>query len=241
MKLKEIFKDLSGGKILDVGTGVGNFIPVFQECFKDYTEIVGIDTRDAILEKARGSFNRNNISFVNMDASNMGFQDNSFDTVCLSNTLHHLPNMNEVLKEMKRVLKPGGYFIINEMFCDNQTEKQMSHVNIHHFQCDLDTLMGICHNRTYKKQEIVDITEKLGLTLSGIFEHNTHEEQLEESNEDKEKQILDEIFSNMDKKVELIKEYTEYADFKNRIEELKNTLYDNGFFTATALVVLGRK
>lgn len=241
MDFRKIFEGEFGGRILDVGTGFGNFIPILRECFGSYREIVGIDSREAPLIKAREKFKEDNIKFVLMDAGKMEFEDNSFDTVSISNTLHHLPDMNLVLNEMKRVVKPGGLFIINEMFCDNQTEKQMSHVNVHHFQCDIDTLLGICHNRTYKRQEIINIARSLDLSIAGIFEHNTHEEQLQESDIDEEKRILDDIFEAMENKLEQIKGLKQYDDFRNRLNELKSTLYDKGFFTATNLIVIGRK
>lgn len=241
MELKGIFKGISGGRILDVGTGVGNFIAMLQDCFSSYTEIVGIDSREASLIKARDKFKQDNIKFVMMNAGKMEFQNESFDTVCISNTLHHVSDMKSILEEMKRVLIPGGLFIINEMFCDNQTEKQMSHVNLHHFQCDIDTLLGICHNRTLKKQEIIDIAKDLGIDIIGIYEHNTHEEQLKESDEGEEKKILDDIFSAMGNKLEEINKFKQYDEFKNRLEELKDTLYDKGFFTATNLIVIGKK
>lgn len=241
MNINEILGNLSGGKILDVGTGVGNFVPVLQECFSSYNEITGIDSREAPLDKAREKYNKHNINFLLMDGANMEFEDASFDTVCISNTLHHLPQVEPVLKEMKRVLKPGGYFIINEMFCDNQTEKQMSHVDIHHFQCDIDTLLGICHNRTFKKQEIINGMEKLGLKIMGIYEYNTHQEQLKEANEEEEKKILDEIFPAMENKLEQIKGLKQYEEFRNRLGVLKSNLYAKGFFTATNLIVIGEK
>lgn len=241
MELRDIFENISGGRVLDVGTGVGNFIPILQECLSSYSEIVGIDSRETALVKARDKFKQDNIRFVMMDASKMEFQNGNFDTVCISNTLHHLPDSKSILEEMKRVLISGGLFIINEMFCDNQTEKQISHVNLHHFQCDLDTLQGICHNRTFKKQEIIDIAKNLGIDIIGIYEHNTHEEQLKESDEVEEKMILDDIFFSMGNKLEQINGMKQYDEFKSRLEKLKATLYDKGFFTATNLIIIGKK
>lgn len=241
MNLKEIFQGVSGGKILDVGTGIGDFVDILQECLSDYSEIVGIDTGEAALARARDHFKQNDIKFLLMDAGKMEFEDNSFDTVCMSNTLHHLSDINIVLNEMKRVVKPGGLFIINEMFCDNQTERQMSHVNVHHFQCDVDTLLGRCHNRTYRKQEIIDIVNNLGLSITGMYEHNTHEEQLKEADYNQEKKKLDEIFPALENRLEHIKGLKQYDELKNRLDELKSTLYDKGIFSATNLMIICRK
>jgi ubiquinone/menaquinone biosynthesis C-methylase UbiE len=54
----------------------------------------------------------------------MEFESGSIDLVSLSNTLHHLPIKEKVLSGIKRVLKPRGIVLINEMICNNQSEKQ---------------------------------------------------------------------------------------------------------------------
>lgn len=239
--MKSKLGQISGGKILDVGTGDGSFIPVFTETFKEYTEIIGIDNSEKAINTAEKTFKNDNIKFIKMDAEKMDFRDNSFDTVCISNTLHHLPNMNQVLKEMVRVLKPGGLFIIGEMFCDNQSEKQLSHVYIHHFCGEIDTLLGNYHAKTYKRQEIIDIAKKVGISIEDTFEYNTVEEQEADTNEEEEKEILDSCFNSMDKYVEKIKDLPQYNDMKIRISELRGKLYNVGFLGATELVVLGRK
>ena len=46
-----------------------------------------------------------------MNAENLQFEDESFDTVCIPHSLHHLASINKVLAEMKRVLKKYGNFI----------------------------------------------------------------------------------------------------------------------------------
>lgn len=151
---------ISGGKILDVGTGNGCFIETFTEMFKDYNEIIGIDSSDKGFKAAKETFNQDNIKFIQIDASKMDFANNSMDTVCISNTLHHLSNMENVLEEMLRVLKPGGIFIINEMFCDNQSKKQLAHVYIHHLFGKIDSLTGNYHANTFQRQEIIDAAKR---------------------------------------------------------------------------------
>lgn len=235
------FRQISGGKILDVGTGSGSFIPTFTELFKDYTEIIGIDSSEKAINAAKQTFKQDNIRFIQMDAAHMDFEDNCMDTVSISNTLHHLSNMNEVLKEMLRVLKPGGLFIINEMFSDNQSEKQLSHVYVHHLFGEIDTLLGNYHAKTFKKQEIINIANKIGINVEDTFEYGTHAEQEEHPNAEEEKETLDDVFSSMDIYVEKIKGKPEYENIKSRIKELKGKLYSVGIYGATELVVLGRK
>ncbi len=242
--IQESFGKLSGGKILDVGTGRGWFVRLLKENLKNYDEIIGIDIRENVLEIAREKFGAENIKFGNMDATKLEFADNSIDTVSISNTLHHLPVdlLEKILIEMKRVLKPKGHFIIQEMFCDNQSEKQQSHVLLHHLQGEMDTLLGICHRETYKRHEIIDVAKGLGLEVIDEFEYNTHEDHKEVGDLQKEKETLDNIFEALEVNVlHKLKGHEKYDYYKNRINELKETLYDIGFFTATELVVIAKK
>lgn len=239
--LEDKFSKISGGRILDVGTGGGSFIPMFTDLFKEYTEIIGIDSNEKAIKMAQESFRQENIRFICMDAAKMSFEDGSMDTVCISNTLHHLPNYEEVLKEMYRVLKPGGLFIINEMFCDNQTKKQLSHVYIHHLCAEIDTIVGNYHGSTFKKQEIIYIAKQVGINVEDIFEYSTAEEQQAELNADEEREILDSCFDAMDKSLERIKGTKQYTSIKNRVNSLRQRLYEVGFMSATELVILGRK
>jgi len=50
--------------------------------------------------------------FTVMNAESLKFGDGCFDTVCVANSLHHFENVDRALSEMKRVLKPGGLFIV---------------------------------------------------------------------------------------------------------------------------------
>lgn len=236
-QLKERLNKISGGRVLDVGSGVGEFISILKDELKDYSEIIGIDNYDKALETAQNRFKEENIKMMKMDAEKIQFQDNSIDTVCISNTLHHLPNINKVFQEMKRVLKPGGTFIINEMFCDNQSEKQLTHVYLHHFGADIDTLTGRwCHNRTFKKQEIMNIANKEGIKILDSLEYTYNEEETEEEELKKE---LESISQVVDKRVESIKKLPQYEEYKDKGEEIKERLYEIGLAGATELMIIG--
>lgn len=238
---REVLKSFYLGKVLDVGTGTGSFVPIIKGFFGGYREITGIDTLEKGLQRGRESFKDENIRFVNMDGSHTIFENGEFDTVCISNTLHHLEDISGVLLEMKRVLKPGGLFLINEMFSDNQSEKQMSHIHIHHLHGELDTLLGICHRPTYTKNEIIQIAEREGLKLEVLVEYNTHEEQLEGENLEEEIKIIEASIESAEKKLEALKEHGRYNEIADRIKELKESLCKTGFFGATELLIIGRK
>lgn len=102
-----------GKSVLDVATGTGSLA---IELGKKAESVVGIDLSDKILAVARRKCNSNNVSFRQMDASQMDFEDDSFDVVTISLGLHDMPLeiRSAVLKESKRVLKPNGRLYILE-------------------------------------------------------------------------------------------------------------------------------
>jgi ubiquinone/menaquinone biosynthesis C-methylase UbiE len=162
---------ISGGRILDVGTGSGDFIDTLMKTLKSYDFFVGIEISGKELESAKKRFEGQPVEFLEMDAKCLKFEDDSFDTVCVSYTLHHLQNIDKVLAEMKRVLKPGGYFVVQEEFSDGeQNEAQKTHMLQHHWGSEIDSLLGIIHNKTLTRQGIKDLVRSLRLSELEIFE-----------------------------------------------------------------------
>lgn len=241
-KLKKILIGESKNlKVLDVGTGVGFFIEVLQESLPGYISIIGIDTNKEVLNKAAEKYKDNKIKFMYMDGENIEFENNSIDVISVSNTLHHLPNKEKVLSEIKRVLKPKGIIIINEMISDNQSEKQLSHVKLHHLQGEIDTFIGMCHSRTFTVEELIKIVDSLNLEKVDMFQYNTHEEQEKNENLEQEKEILNQCFQALESKIEKISNVEQHDRYLKILEKFRNELYNIGFFTATELVIVCRK
>ncbi len=144
--------ELSGKKkILDIATGSGGFVHLLTSEFDDYNTIIGIDNNSKSIEMASKYFTDERVKFENMDAKSLDFEKGQFDVVSLSNSLHHFSNIDVIIGEMERVLKPGGILIFNEMYKDNQDAKQMTHVLMHHFWADIDKKLGLPHNETFKR------------------------------------------------------------------------------------------
>jgi demethylmenaquinone methyltransferase/2-methoxy-6-polyprenyl-1,4-benzoquinol methylase len=103
-----------GGKyVLDVATGTGSLA---IELGKKAEKVVGIDLSDKMLAVAKRKSKAENVTFLQMDASQMKFEDGTFDIVTISLGLHDMPLevRTDVLKESKRVLKPNGKLFILE-------------------------------------------------------------------------------------------------------------------------------
>jgi ubiquinone/menaquinone biosynthesis C-methylase UbiE len=146
----DILNTIQGGKILDVATGRGGFIPFLLENIQKIEEIIAIDN-NARGEVAFQAFKDQPVHFQVMDAANLDFEAETFDTVCIANSLHHMADLPAVLAEMLRVLKTGGTFLVYEMYRDGQQETQLTHVHLHHWWAAIDTGMGIPHNETYTR------------------------------------------------------------------------------------------
>lgn len=241
-KLKKILSGKSKNlKVLDVGTGLGDFIEVLKESLPGYSSIIGIDTEQGTVDKAIEKNIDRRIEFMRMSGENIEFEDNSIDVISISNTLHHLPNKEKVLREIKRVVKQNGIIIINEMISDNQSEKQLSHVAVHHLQGELDTLFGRCHNKTFTLQELVKLVENLNLEKVDMFQYNTHEEQENSENLEEEKEILDQCFKALEAKINKISDLKQREEYLETLERLRNKLYNIGIFGATEVMFICRK
>jgi ubiquinone/menaquinone biosynthesis C-methylase UbiE len=160
---EELFSDIDGGRVLDVATGEGGYIPVLRSYLGSFTHITGLDMKQLLLRKAQKKLDIERIEFTQMNAEHLGFETKTLDTVNIAASLHHLENVRRVLAEMKRVLKPGGKFILTEMHRDGGTEEQFTAIRIHHWAAAVDTSLGILHDRTFARQEIIDFVDELNL------------------------------------------------------------------------------
>ena len=101
-------KDL---KVLEIGCGLGTDGAQFARAGADYT---GIDLTDAAVDLARKRFDLFQLTgtFRVADAEGLDFPDNSFDVVYSHGVLHHTPDTAGAIKEVHRVLKPGGRAVV---------------------------------------------------------------------------------------------------------------------------------
>lgn len=171
IEIRKKLGGISGGRILDVATGSGDFINTLMKMLKNYDCFIGIDTSSKDLESAKKRFKGKPVEFLEMDAEYLKFEDTSFDTVCTGYSLHHFGNIDRVLAEMKRVLKPDGYFLVQEEFsAGEQSEAQRTDILRHHWDSEIDSLLGIVHHKTFPKQKIKDIMSSLQLTKLHTYE-----------------------------------------------------------------------
>jgi SAM-dependent methyltransferase len=230
---QDILGQLSAGRVLDVATGSGGFIYFLLEGLKDYTEIIGVDIKESAAAAFEEAFkDKPNIRFQMMDAAHLDFESESFDLVCISNSLHHLDDPQAVLCQMERALRPGGHLLVSEMYCDGQTETQMTHVHLHHWWGAVDTVNGVTHHETYRRDELVGLVSGLGLKETALYD-------LSDTSEDpKNPEISEELNPVFER---YIQRAEGHPDLQARGEELRQRVAEIGFHSASTLVIIGRK
>ena len=103
---KEVFYAPMAGRVLFLAVGTGLDV----EFFPPGREITGLDISGRMLEKARPRVSAydGKIDLLEMDAQEMALADNTFDQVFTSCTFCSVPDPVQGLRELHRVLKPGG-------------------------------------------------------------------------------------------------------------------------------------
>lgn len=105
-----------GGTVLEVGVGTG----LSLRNYSDNVDVTGVDYSREMLEKARKRQQDLALApvkkLLEMDARKMSFADNSFDTVTAMHILSVVPDPEQVMAEIARVLKPGGQVVIANHF-----------------------------------------------------------------------------------------------------------------------------
>ncbi|UCG54107.1 MAG: class I SAM-dependent methyltransferase [Dehalococcoidia bacterium] len=95
---------------LEVGCGGGFVTKYLAEEYRG--KVTGVDIDPLQIELAKkGSGDIKDISYFEADATNLPFGDRKFDIILSVGVLHHMKDWLDALKEIKRVLKPGGYFL----------------------------------------------------------------------------------------------------------------------------------
>ena len=101
------FAETKGLRVLEIGCGLGTDGAQFAQAGADYT---GIDLTNAAIDLAQKRFQLFNLpgKFQTDDAEKLSFADNTFDVVYSHGVLHHTPDIESAIREVHRVLRPGG-------------------------------------------------------------------------------------------------------------------------------------
>ncbi|MEZ5471426.1 MAG: methyltransferase domain-containing protein [Marinicella sp.] len=94
---EKILKEVEGKTVLEVGFGTGYLIKKIEKKYK----VTGVDFNvDEMV-----TFSNPETKIIECSATDLPFEDNSFDTVICTHTLEHILNINDAVNELKRVCK----------------------------------------------------------------------------------------------------------------------------------------
>ncbi|PTL39130.1 class I SAM-dependent methyltransferase [Alkalicoccus saliphilus] len=157
--LVNLIEQKDNSTLLDIATGAGHTVNVLAPYV---TEAVAFDLTEEMLDQARTLIQKNkheNVSFVRGDAENMPFEEETFDIVTCRIAAHHFQDLHKFLKEVRRVLKPGGAFIL----IDNTAPEADSFDT---FYNTIEKERDYSHVRAWKKSEWIHLIEQYGLELA---------------------------------------------------------------------------
>lgn len=102
---------LRGARALEVGCGQGTFCGWLADHGAE--RVLGIEFSSAAVRRARASSDHPAVRFEVGDIQDIGCADGSFDLVVSCETIEHVPDLRRALRELARVLRPGGTLLLS--------------------------------------------------------------------------------------------------------------------------------
>jgi ubiquinone/menaquinone biosynthesis C-methylase UbiE len=109
-KLRSELVARAEGKTLEIGIGTGRNLPFYHS----EIALTGLDPDTSMLSRVEGKKHPVNSQFVTGDAEQLSFADQEFDTVLATLVFCSIPDPDQALAEVWRVLKDGGQFLLIE-------------------------------------------------------------------------------------------------------------------------------
>jgi SAM-dependent methyltransferase len=235
MVFEELLSGINGGRVLDIGCGSGQFIKILVQSLGSFDSVTGVDVDASALQQAGTIFQGEVFRFIQTSSQCLPFEDGSFDFVTISKALHHVEDDRKTLEEMRRVLKQGGYFLINEMFRDGLSASQQSYLLYHHLRSEIDQLLGVSHNKTYLRSDLLDLIYALGLEDLTVTEYQPEEPA------PKDPAHIEEFIARMTGWLDELAGHPERGNYQKRMAVLEEHFRENGISRSTQIVALGRK
>jgi ubiquinone/menaquinone biosynthesis C-methylase UbiE len=126
---KSILSKITEEEILEIGFGTGINLKFYPPNIK---KIIGVDANGGMLQQAHKKINEKiEIELIHQSSESLPFPDNSISAVASTYTLCSIKEINAALKEIYRVLKPGGkYYFLEHGLADNpKTQKWQQRLN----------------------------------------------------------------------------------------------------------------
>jgi SAM-dependent methyltransferase len=120
-RLREILEPIAGERILEVGPGTGYYTLDVAEWVKPDGQVDILDLQPEMLDhtmRSAGERGLANVTPTQSDATAMPYEDGTYDAAFLVTVLGEIPDQDAALRELARVLKPGGRLVVGELIGD---------------------------------------------------------------------------------------------------------------------------
>ncbi|MCK8058562.1 class I SAM-dependent methyltransferase [Fusibacter sp. A1] len=234
-RLKRLITDIHPKKIVDLATGNGSFIQTLLSMDIDFDSIIGIDSSITAIEAAKKAVIHDKVTFMQMDIEDITLQKYSFDAVCLSNSIHHMQDLNKCIGIMTELIRPGGILLFNEMYSGSLNQQQVTHTLIHHFWAEIDRANNIVHNETLDRKEIIKAIkghERIGEVDIWNLEV-TDQKPLKP-----EDYVL--LKDTLVKSLDRVKDHKDFEKFEIKAAMLEKRLDTIGFLPAPQIIVVAK-
>lgn len=151
-----------GDVVIDLGSGAGNDAFVARNETGEAGKVIGIDFTPAMIEKARSNAEArgfNNVEFREGDIEKMPVTSNFADVIVSNCVLNLVPNKDGVIKEIFRVLKPGGHFSISDIVLEGALPETIK---------DAAEMYAGCVSGAIQKQVYMELIEQNGFVNISI-------------------------------------------------------------------------
>ena len=120
-RLRETLEPEAGERILEIGPGTGYYSLDLASWIGEEGRLEIFDIQQEMLDHTmRGvaEHGLSNVTATRGDATSLPHPDDSFDAVVLTTVLGEIPDQDAAMREIARVLKPGGRLVVGELFGD---------------------------------------------------------------------------------------------------------------------------
>src|SRR5436190_6686008 len=149
-----------GDVVIDLGSGAGNDAFIARAETGETGKVIGIDFTPAMIEKARANAEKlgiNNVEFRQGDIEKMPVTANVADVIVSNCVLNLVPDKDAVIKEIYRVLKPGGHFSISDIVLEGELPKQIKEAEEMYAGC----VAGAVQKQVYLEMITVNCFENI--------------------------------------------------------------------------------